>query len=480
VLKKLHYLAAAMVLLSLLLFSFGPPAVVSAADRPTFTGVDPTSALQGATVSVTILPTEGWGDNYELQDSTLGVNCVDLGPGITLLGYGTHYAPGACLKISIRIDAGAAPGLRNCVLHAQNASGSDKFDLTLPNAFTVNPAGPVPTKVQVETAANGSGTVVPAQNILTGSAITVYAITRDASDVFIANVAADAWSLQSITGGVVAGDLVPSGDSKSAVFTGHAAGTAQIQATSGILATTNSGTLTVTTIPPPPPPPTTSTITATTGTGGSITPSGAVIVNNGANQTFTITPNGGWLVAYVLVDGSSVGRASTYTFTNVTTNHTINASFIPQQPGIGSSGGGSSSSSGGPAAQSPVSLANIQVQSATLSATKVGPGQAVTVTANVANTGTGKGTTAVKLYVNGLEESSKGVAVSSGSSTPVSFSVSRNEPGAYTVYVGGVSAGSFTVEQFTDGNIILYVSGALVLIAIVGAIVYFARRRTVS
>jgi len=102
------------------------------------------------------------------------------------------------------------------------------------------------------------------------------------------------------------------------------------------------------------------------------------------------------------------------------------------------------------------------------------------VTANVANKGTGNGTTAVKLYVNGLEESSKGVAVSSGSSTPVSFSVSRNEPGAYTVYVGGVSAGSFTVDQFADGNIVLYISGALLLVALIGGLIYFTRRRTVS
>jgi hypothetical protein len=114
---------------------------------------------------------------------------------------------------------------------------------TLSGKITVTP---VPTKVRVETAADGSGTVVSAQSLASGASIIVYAISRDASNVFVANVAADAWSLESISGGVVGADLVPSGDKKSAVFKGAVIGTAEIKATSGALATTNSGTITVT------------------------------------------------------------------------------------------------------------------------------------------------------------------------------------------------------------------------------------------
>ncbi|MBA7510388.1 hypothetical protein ES705_02372 [subsurface metagenome] len=69
------------------------------------------------------------------------------------------------------------------------------------------------------------------------------------------------------------------------------------------------------------------TITATAGPGGSIAPSGAVTVNHGANQTFTIIPDPGYHIADVLVDGSSVGAVPTYTFTNVTADHTIEAIF---------------------------------------------------------------------------------------------------------------------------------------------------------
>jgi len=69
------------------------------------------------------------------------------------------------------------------------------------------------------------------------------------------------------------------------------------------------------------------TINASAGANGNISPSGNVNVNYGQNQTFTITPDTGFEIADVLVDGVSVGAVPTYTFTNVTANHTIEASF---------------------------------------------------------------------------------------------------------------------------------------------------------
>ena len=50
-------------------------------------------------------------------------------------------------------------------------------------------------------------------------------------------------------------------------------------------------------------------------------------LNSGGSQTFTVTPDAGHHVLDVVVDGSSVGAVTSYTFTNVTTNHTIAASF---------------------------------------------------------------------------------------------------------------------------------------------------------
>jgi hypothetical protein len=101
------------------------------------------------------------------------------------------------------------------------------------------------TSISVETAANGSGTVVAAQNVTAGSSITVYSVSRDTYGNFVANVAADSWSLQGATGGVVAGDLVAAGDSKSATFTGHVVGTAKIHVAKTGLTSVDSGTITV-------------------------------------------------------------------------------------------------------------------------------------------------------------------------------------------------------------------------------------------
>jgi len=87
------------------------------------------------------------------------------------------------------------------------------------------------------------------------------------------------------------------------------------------------------------------TITASvTSGGGSISPSGSVSVSSGGSQTFSITPSTGYRVNSVLVNGVSVGAVSGYTFSNVTGNKTITASFTPITYTItaGVTGGGGS------------------------------------------------------------------------------------------------------------------------------------------
>ena len=70
------------------------------------------------------------------------------------------------------------------------------------------------------------------------------------------------------------------------------------------------------------------TIRAISGLNGSISPSGWTSVRHGWDQTFTITPDKGYAVAKVLVDGKSVGSVKSYTFKNVTTDHTIEVVFM--------------------------------------------------------------------------------------------------------------------------------------------------------
>jgi hypothetical protein len=151
----------------------------------------------------------------------------------------------------------------------------------------------------------------------------------------------------------------------------------------------------------------------------------------------------------------------------------------PPYPLMGINGQTSHGSSvPGPATTTqPVSLPNIQVQSASLSSSNVSSGNPVTVTANVANRGTVNGSTRLKLYVNGEEDSSQGVTVESGGNRSVYFTVSRSQPGTYDVYVGGVEAGSFVVADSIDPGIILFISLTLILSSFLLGLIYVWRRR---
>src|SRR5207249_290115 len=189
-------------------------------------------------------------------------------------------------------------------------------------------------KVRVETAADGSGVVVPSQTVSSGSSITVFSVRRDAGDNFIDNVALASmsdWSLVSITGGVVAGDLNPAGNKRSAVFTGNAAGSAAIHATLAGLASVDSGTLTVPNVATTlalnsvspnsvsygstGPVTFTATLTRTTG--------GAAVV--GATVNFTVD---GVAAGSGITNGSGVATFTTYNPSSLSvTAHNVQASF---------------------------------------------------------------------------------------------------------------------------------------------------------
>jgi hypothetical protein len=69
------------------------------------------------------------------------------------------------------------------------------------------------------------------------------------------------------------------------------------------------------------------TVAASAGPNGTVNPSGSVTVNYGSNRTFTIHPDTGYHVDSVLVDGAFAGSALSYTFTNITGNHTLRTTF---------------------------------------------------------------------------------------------------------------------------------------------------------
>lgn len=187
----------------------------------------------------------------DLNGTFASATSTTNGSGIATVVFTTHTISGTSTTITAT-DGGGLTGTSSSIT-------------TIPGAAT---------KILVETAANGSGSVLSAQSLVCASTVTGYAITRDANNNFVANAAAS-WALISKSGGVVDGDLVPSGDSKSAVFTAHLIGTAQMEATSGSLTKTSSGTL-----------------TATIGTANAsqsiLIPTSASIPVNGATETLTV------------------------------------------------------------------------------------------------------------------------------------------------------------------------------------------------
>lgn len=80
-----------------------------------------------------------------------------------------------------------------------------------------------------------------------------------------------------------------------------------------------------------PPPTVHHTISVTAGSGGTVTPGGAVDVEDGRDVTFTITPDQGYELGQLLIDGSPVSVQSSYTFSAVERDHTLYAVFQPAQ-----------------------------------------------------------------------------------------------------------------------------------------------------
>jgi len=71
----------------------------------------------------------------------------------------------------------------------------------------------------------------------------------------------------------------------------------------------------------------TAVITALSGPNGTISPSGSLELPLGSSQTYTMTPDGDYHISDVVVDGVSVGAVASFTFSDVSTSHTIIASF---------------------------------------------------------------------------------------------------------------------------------------------------------
>jgi hypothetical protein len=158
----------------------------------------------------------------------------------------------------------------------------------------------------------------------------------------------------------------------------------------------------------------------------------------------------------------------------------------PGGPGFG--GGGASSESAaegastGESHSTTIRMANLRVAMLNVNPTQAKANQPITIAANVVNDGSDTGSTQVTLKINGQIEQTKVVTVGGGSSRPVKFTVTKAEPGTYTVIMGSQRA-SFVVTEgdakavpaLSDGVIALLFAGVVVVAFII--ILAFAFRK---
>jgi hypothetical protein len=280
------------------------------------------SVTQGSSQSFTITPSTG----YHIVDVLVdGVSQGTL-TSYTFTVVAANHAISASFAINtftITASAGAGGSISPSGSVVVNYGANQAFTITLDTGYKV-------LNVVVDGVSQGSITSYPFTNVqanhvisasFTSTGTTTYTITASAgaggsitpsgsvpvtqgsSQTFTITPSADYKVLNVVVDGVSQGSIT------SYPFT-------NVQADHTISATFTTSTTT------------TYIITASAGAGGSISPSGSVVVIRGESQTFTITPNTGYVVSGVVVDSTQLGALTTYTFTNVQGTHTIAASFV--------------------------------------------------------------------------------------------------------------------------------------------------------
>lgn len=127
-----------------------------------------------------------------------------------------------------------------------------------------------------------------------------------------------------------------------------------------------------------------------------------------------------------------------------------------------------------PPAPAAFSVTNLSIYPA-----EVQPNEVVAIRISVANTGGEFGSYKVTLKINGVKEADKSVTIAAGSSKTVSFSVTREEAGTYSVDVDGLSGSFAVVVLVTPPGINWLVVGGIIagVVAAVVVALFLLKRR---
>lgn len=304
----------------------GPDTIVaSAGANGTISSPGTTLVIPGGSKTYTIAP----GTGYHISNVTVDGASVGAVGSYTFTSVTTNHTITAAFSIN-QYTIVATAGAHGSI----SPSGSTVFPYGSSQTYTITPAsGYYPSAVIVD------GTNVgPVSSYTFGSIVTNHTISVAFAgpDTIVASAGANgtispAGSTLVAPGASQTYTITPASGfySSSLIVDGTNIGPASTYTFSSVSA---NHTISATFSGP-------DTIIATSGAHGTISPSGSTLVIPGASQTYTITPASGYYSSSVIVDGTNIGPASSYTFSSVFANHTISATFSPPDTITASSGG---------------------------------------------------------------------------------------------------------------------------------------------
>jgi len=206
-------------------------------------------------------------------------------------------------------------------------------------------------------------------------------------------------------------------------------------------------------------------ITATAAAHGTVSPAGTTAVDYGNSLSYTITPNAGYSISNVYVDGVSVGSGSSYSFTAVNAGHSISATFAANTYSITASAGANGTISpagaatvtyGGSQSYSIVPASGYHIAGVTVDGSSVGAVSAYAFTSVSANHSI-SASFAINTYTitatagsNGSVSPSGGTVITSGGSQAYTIAASSGYH-VNDVTVDGGSVGAVT--SYTFGSV---------------------------
>ena len=195
----------------------------------------------GATPTVTVTLAPGLNGKTKLQASFISISSTVVRVEVTQTSDNGGNRAGRITigNLQVRPTSGVFPNSGNITNTGTTAPAGTT------NYGSLSIVKGAASQVRVETASDGTGSVVAAQDLTAGNSLTVYSISRDQFGNFLSNVEADTWSITNSTGDVESTDLTNQTNSTSTTLSSNLVGSGNIQASEGALTPVTSGTITV-------------------------------------------------------------------------------------------------------------------------------------------------------------------------------------------------------------------------------------------